>query len=266
VSFDDGLPDGWAGLDAKGTPVDPEPESPPIPIAAGFAVLFGGLVGAIAAASVGLIAGLFAESDLTALDVSSPGLIRFLIVSSAGQFVAMAALLAMFSRYRGTGNWRNDFLLRMRPKDVYWMPLGTLVQIVSILLVALVAFSLGVEVPSQEAAEAIEDSQSLAQQIGLFFVIVVAAPVVEELLFRGLWLRAFRARMGNTGAVIVTSLLFGLAHLFDPSAAFLVPALVLVGVVLAIVTIRTNRLGPAIMIHAGFNLTTFVILLAPSFA
>lgn len=266
MSFDDGLPEGWAGLDARGAPVDAEPVGAPIPIAAGFAVLFGGLLGAVGAAAIGLIAGLYGEADLIALDVSSPGLIRFLIVSSAGQFVAMAVLLAMFSRYRGTGDWREDYLLRIRPKDVYWMPLGTLVQIVSILLVALVAVALGVEVPSQEAAEAIEGSQSLGQQIGLFFVIVIAAPIVEELLFRGLWLRAFRAKMSNVAAVIVTSLLFGLAHLLDPSAAFLVPALVLVGVVLAVVTIRTNRLGPAIMIHAGFNLTTFVILLAPSFA
>ena len=264
MDFDDGLPPGWNGLQADANPVEVEGTSAPIPIAAGFAVLIGGLIGAVVGAVVGAQVGLYTATDLLSLESSSV-LIRFLIASSLGQFLSMGLLLWLFSRVRGTGRWTEDYLFRFRAKDVFWMPLGTLVQIVSIILVALVATGLGVEVPSQEAAEAIENSQSRSQQFGLFLVIVVAAPIVEELLFRGLWLRAFRARMSTVGAVVTTSLLFGLAHLLDPSAAFLVPALVLVGVVLAVVTIRTGRLGPAVMIHAGFNLTTFVILIAPSF-
>ena len=265
MDFDDGLPPGWSGVEAEADPMVVEGTSAPIPIAAGFAVLIGGLIGAVVGAIVGLQIGLYTESDLLSLESSSV-LIRFLIASSLGQFLTMGLLLWLFSRVRGSGRWTEDYLFRFRAKDVFWMPLGTLVQIVSIILVALAATALGVEIPSQEAAEAIESSQSLAQQFGLFLVIVVAAPIVEELLFRGLWLRAFMARMSTVGAVIATSLLFGLAHLLDPSAAFLVPALVVVGVVLAVVTIRTGRLGPAVMIHVGFNLTTFVILLAPAFA
>ncbi len=265
MSYDDGLPPGWGGVNAN-RPLVVGPDDETIPIAAGFAVFLGGLFGALTASMIGLAIGFYDVADLTSLDAPSDGLIRFLIVSSAGQFLAMGLLLVMFSRVRGTGKWSVDYGLDIKGRDVFWMPLGTLVQIISIILVALLAEALGVEVPTQEAATAVEDSQSLGQQIALGILIVGVAPVVEEMLFRGLWLKAILAKHGKMAAVIATSVLFGLAHLLDPSAAFLVPALVLVGFVLAVVTLRKNRLGPAIMIHAGFNLTTFVLLLAPTFA
>ncbi len=265
MSYDDGLPPGWGGLNAKRpVAVGSGDDDVTIPVAAGFAVFLGGLFGALAGSLIGLALGFYDVADLTSLEEASDGLIRFLIASSFGQFLAMALLLMMFSRFRGTGKWAIDYGLDIKSRDVFWMPLGTLIQILSIILVALLARALGVEVPTQEAAAAVEDSQSWGQQIALGILIVVVAPVVEEMLFRGLLLRAIMAKYGQMAAVVGTSVLFGVAHLLDPSAAFLVPALVLVGFVLAMVTLRKGRLGPAIMIHAGFNLTTFVILVGPT--
>ena len=78
---------------------------------------------------------------------------------------------------------------------------------------------------------------------------MVGAPVIEELFFRGLLLRALKARIGSVGAVIASGVLFGLAH-FEPLQ---LPVLALFGVVLGMVALRTGRLGPGICAHAAFN-------------
>lgn len=267
MTYDDGLPPGWGGLGSQGQPKEPVVQPRPrgvIPVAAGFAVFMGGILGGLAGSLAGLALGVYDTADLLSLESTGDAFIRFLIMSSAGQFLAMGLLLAMFSRVSGTGNWARDYGMQVKGRDVFWIPLGTMVQLGSVILLALAAQALGIEVPTQEAAEAVEGSRSTLQQIGLGIMIIAVAPVIEEVLFRGLWLRAMVAKYGRTTAVIATSLLFGLAHLLDPSTAFLMPALVIVGIVLAAVTLRTGRLGPAIMIHVGFNLTTFVILLAPA--
>jgi len=47
----------------------------------------------------------------------------------------------------------------------------------------------------------------------LWFAMVVAAPVVEEMLFRGLMYRGLaESRVGVVGAMLLTSVVFGLAH------------------------------------------------------
>ena len=55
---------------------------------------------------------------------------------------------------------------------------------------------------------------------------------------------------------------------YDPSrmleaGALVLPQLFLVGCVLASVTLRSGRLGPAIFIHSGFNLLAALVLLLP---
>ncbi|MHB1853573.1 MAG: CPBP family intramembrane glutamic endopeptidase, partial [Acidimicrobiales bacterium] len=92
----------------------------------------------------------------------------------------------------------------------------------------------------------------------LVLVVVVGAPVVEELFFRGLLLRSLQARIGSVGAVIVSGLLFGLAH-FEPLQ---LPVLALFGVVLGVLALRTGRLGPGICAHAAFNSLAVYTLLS----
>jgi membrane protease YdiL (CAAX protease family) len=98
---------------------------------------------------------------------------------------------------------------------------------------------------------------------------VVLAPVTEELIFRGILLKTLEGR-GRRTIMVVTSLDFAAFHLLglQPSrilqaAAVVLPQLFVVGLVLAWVTLRSKRLGPAIFIHSGFNLLAAVVLLLP---
>jgi len=86
--------------------------------------------------------------------------------------------------------------------------------------------------------------------------VIVVAPLVEELFFRGLLLDAIRARWSTAAAVVGSSVVFAATH-FQPLQF---PALTLAGAVFAVAAVRTGRLGAAVAVHAGFNATTFTAL------
>ena len=80
----------------------------------------------------------------------------------------------------------------------------------------------------------------------------VGAPVLEEMLFRGVILRSFMQQYSRTEAILWSSLLFGLAHLnpYQFVTAFFL------GVLLGWLYHRTHSLWPSILLHAVYN--TFV--------
>lgn len=85
--------------------------------------------------------------------------------------------------------------------------------------------------------------------IAVPIAIVLIAPLSEELLFRGLFLPATRARLGTIGALLFSSVLFGALHL-QPAAAIVAA---IAGLVLGAIAIRTRSVLAAIALHAGVN-------------
>ena len=91
----------------------------------------------------------------------------------------------------------------------------------------------------------------------LFLVVVVGAPLVEELFFRGLTLKAFEKKMSSRLALLLSSLFFAIAHL----QLIQLPALFLFGLVAGYLVKKYDRLGRAVWAHVGFNATTVLALL-----
>lgn len=81
------------------------------------------------------------------------------------------------------------------------------------------------------------------------------APVVEEVLFRGILLSSLADLLGARSAVVVQAAIFGLAHVrvFGGASGGRVVAAFAAGLVLGVVTMRTRRLGPAVIAHALIN-------------
>ena len=112
------------------------------------------------------------------------------------------------------------------------------------------------------AALGIEENDDLPQELGadesttaLFFVAVlvcVAAPIAEELFFRGFCFTALRRWIGVTGGVIVAGAIFGAIHIGSADAVFLVPLAVL-GALLCVLYYRTGSLLPCMVLHAFNN-------------
>jgi membrane protease YdiL (CAAX protease family) len=114
------------------------------------------------------------------------------------------------------------------------------------------------------------DSSNIPQ-LELYFsipsilILIIIQPVGEEIFFRGFLLDKFNNLIGEKSAIIITSILFGLAHL---SFGNLYPALLtfIIGLLLAILIVKTNNLYSAITAHILFNIISFTIyIIAKSF-
>jgi membrane protease YdiL (CAAX protease family) len=102
------------------------------------------------------------------------------------------------------------------------------------------------------------DSSRAAPFFANALVVCVAAPLVEELTFRGVGYSLLRARFGVRPAILVSALLFGLAH----GLVEALPLLVAFGVGLAWLRERQSSTIPGMILHGTFN----AIALAASLA
>lgn len=84
---------------------------------------------------------------------------------------------------------------------------------------------------------------------GAFLKVAVIAPIVEELIFRGMILNGFRRNYNGFVAVTMSALLFSLFHL-NP---WQMPATFVLGLLVGWMILRTNNIFVAIIGHAMNN-------------
>ena len=123
---------------------------------------------------------------------------------------------------------------------------------------AVVAKLLGQDKPTQ--LEQIINS-SLAARYAISFLAVFTAPLVEELLYRGLLYAPIERTLGVRWAVVIVLLLFTVIHVpqYWPNVGVIL-AVGLLSVVLTIVRARTGRLMPCVVIHLVFNGVQAILL------
>lgn len=105
-----------------------------------------------------------------------------------------------------------------------------------------------------EYAAASEDLAGTLTAVALISTVLVA-PIVEEILFRGIILSRLRKAMPVAPAILLSSLVFGLMHgqiLWIAYAAFL-------GIILALVAVRTKSILATILLHVTFNLAGMLV-------
>lgn len=213
-------------------------------VLAGFA---GGVLGAIAAGisgdiGVALVAGLASQYG--------------------GNLVAMAVLLN-----RKGLSWA-DLGLDVRASDGWFLFLGIGLQIGLVLLFAPLAFLLGQEGSAQAVGQLLPEADGAAVRILLVLGIALLAPVTEELMFRGVLMQSLERRGTARSALVWSTIVFAAFHLiglsaenFLAAAVLAMPQLFLVGLVMGRLTQKRGRLGPAILVHAGYNLIAVIALL-----
>jgi membrane protease YdiL (CAAX protease family) len=185
-----------------------------------------------------------AENDLSSRTVifSLVGNLR----SLAGAVIA-SALCARILERRSIGSigfmmhrgWSRDF------------GLGSLMGGASLAIavgIAIAAGAVSFEVHNRSVA-------LIASGFIVVFLFFLIAGATEELVFRGFPFQALVHNLGGPTAVIITSLLFGLAHLSNPSAsAFSTINTILAGVWLGLAYLMTRSLWLATALHYSWNL------------
>lgn len=93
----------------------------------------------------------------------------------------------------------------------------------------------------------------------LALALVTALPIIEEVLFRGVIFGALAPKVGNLTSAVSTAVLWALVHAVWPPA--IVVMYFVLGLALAWVRIRTQRVWPCIAAHAAYNAIPAAILL-----
>ncbi len=208
-----------------------------------WTILFGGL----------LLAAVYLALLVTPLDPGEPatGEIAFML----SLYGALLAWIAWACRRSGVSLRR--LVGRLPPGHSWLATLGLLAvtMIFSIGSWEVFAYGLAVALPGVleflvEALASMPDPP-LAYNVAVGLVAVVLAPVIEEVLFRGVLLNRWAAKWSVGTAVVATSIAFGLLHA-NPVG------ITVVGLVAAVLYLRTGTLLVPIAFHAANNLVATI--------
>jgi membrane protease YdiL (CAAX protease family) len=167
------------------------------------------------------------------------------------------------SRRWATGRLGPDIGLSPQWSDLGWGPVVWLGALGAQVVAATIVVALGVPISSN--TEAInEASVDRTYVVSLIITAVVAAPIVEEMVFRGVVLRGLRSRLPVVLAVVLQGVLFGGAHVdlvHGAGNVGLVLVLSGVGIAFGVASQLLRRIGPSIVAHALFNATVLLVVL-----
>lgn len=180
---------------------------------------------------------------------------RLIVPVQVGAYLIVLGLMTLIVR-RGASDrrfWR----------DVHWdFPhanwVGFLLGGVA-LAVAIQMSSALLPIPKQLPIEKFFKDATSAYIMAIFGT--TAAPLFEELFFRGFLYPVLARRTGITAGTIITAALFALIHQSQLGMAW-APLLLLfiVGLVLTVVRVKRNSVGASFLVHVAYNATLFFLL------
>lgn len=124
-----------------------------------------------------------------------------------------------------------------RPKALLWMAAA-----IGAYLVFFAIYSLLIVQPHQD--DIAENFGAVPVQV---LLIVILAPISEELCFRGMLFAGLRERLPRLVAALITGFIFGGLHGLTGLTA--VPPLIVFGFLLALLYERTGSIVPGILLH-----------------
>jgi uncharacterized protein len=232
-----------------------------------------------AAIGLGLFAAIIVGSSLLG---SAPWFPRSDATGFALTAVFYAVLVAYVigvTRRRGLGSLARDFGLELRWVDlVIGVGLAIAVRIAEVVIYN---FAIGVlHLPVAPTSNLdLPRSYVWAVIVGLGIASLVA-PVVEEIYFRGLLMRAVRnfvirrsrfegdraTQRARTLSIVISAVIFAAFHLYEArnlTMLFVLGINILVfGLVAGLIASATKRLGPSIIMHIATNAFATVVLLS----
>jgi len=171
-------------------------------------------------------------------------------------FVLFVAQISFARGLRGFG-----LRLRTIPEDLVhaFLTLAAVWPLVmammSLTILVMKHFDQSFEVPQHQALEVITESGSVSLQVLMAVMAVLVAPLVEELMFRGLFQSMIRSYLGRPWlAIAITSILFAGIH----TNAEHWPALFILAMGLGYSYEKSGSLLRPIFMHAMFNGVTII--------
>lgn len=170
--------------------------------------------------------------------------------------ITVVWLLALFRKisFRDTGFTLNSF------GNILYMGFGggIVLFIVVVTLGIVITLVSRTVPPPQEVATYLIAMEGTGPRILAFFLSSVMAPLSEELYFRGMVYPVFRDKVGRNAAMLISGLLFSLAH----RDLFRFIPIAVGGIGLALLYERSKSLWTPIIAHSTWNTIMMVLMLA----
>ena len=139
--------------------------------------------------------------------------------------------------------------LALRPPASWWRAAGYSATVIFVVfVVTAVVAQFGNADEEQGLIPDSFDSNRAAQFAAYAAVVVIVAPIVEELLFRGAGYGHLEP-FGRTPAIVLVGITFALVH----GLVIGFPVIATFGIGLACLRARTASIYPCILLHASFN-------------
>ncbi len=237
----------------------PAPEDQGPPPRWGLLDIIGAFLVAQIASALGFVV-YAAAKDVALVDVDTGSIsIQDAALLQVPLWLGLLGMPLLSAHFRGNGA-RRDFGLWTTLRDApIGLAIGIACQFVLVPLVTLPVMWLADASQEELERPARELSDKATDGLGVFLlvlVVVVGAPLAEEVFYRGMLQRAMARKLPIWPTMIITSLLFAASH----GQALQFPALAAFGLVLSYLAHRTGRLGRSIWAHVGFNATTVFLL------
>lgn len=187
-------------------------------------------------------------ADLTALKVG--------FATTMVYEVSLVALVAIAARQADFKELRRTFSLDRFSFESLWIPILAMIGTYAVVIgygVLVEAFDIDILRPRSNVPDAVTRDDLAMVMAGV--LAILAAPLAEELFFRGFLFRGL-LRWGFAPAAATSAAIFSAAHL---SLGAFLPFFV-VGFVMAWLYWREGRLWDTIVFHFLFNATSFVAL------
>ena len=182
-----------------------------------------------------------------------------LALSALGLWLPFVFMLRWVA-HRAGSDLRTYFGLRFAKTDWFGLPLGVFCQVV---LMNVINWPLNQWWPDTFNPQRVEtrardlvDAAQGAWFIVLFLIVIVGAPFVEELVYRGFIQGGLQTRLGSTWALLITAAWFTVVHM-EPIEF---PGLFAFAIVLGLCYRRTQRLGLSMVTHLAFNATGLLLV------
>ena len=182
--------------------------------------------------------------------------------SSIAALVQYALMLGIALLIARGLRWREVFALR-RPRS-WARAMGLAILALLVIYAAALVYEQVLSIfgdwsPTEEQGLVPDgwDASRAAPFVAFFLVVAIVAPIVEELIYRGLGY-ALLAPYGLWAAIVVTGVLFGASH----GLLVALPILAVFGVVVGVLRMRTDSVYPPMVLHGFFNGVALIVSVA----
>ncbi len=180
---------------------------------------------------------------------------NFLVVMGIESAILNIGLVLLFSKIRKNITIRQYLYLRSagQKQFIKW----SLILLLYAVIVELMNFGLTFTGRPIISEFIVHTYTSVSFKSVLLFAVLIAAPIGEELLFRGFMFRGIEnSRIGPIGAAIITSLLWSVMH--PQYDVIIIASTFVIGLLLSWSLVKTKSIYVPIVLHALWNLIATV--------